>query len=222
VALLSSLFKHLRNGKERGFGEGVSKMVSTSKDRRLLLSKAFPDEISLFELIERDRSESRIVYIWRHRHCHGKGSHRSSNKPPRSCLINAPQRRGQFLAAASSSRARGAKIGIVHDALEGIPDSCDHFAVRPQRKSCNPMVVALNVLSDDVGASPVCVWFRRLRCRQKEKFKTAFEVLAFQSKSFPAIIGLGKFIALDHRAHCAIEHNGAFARAPPEDEDQPP
>ena len=55
--------------------------------------------------------------------------------------------------------------------------------------------------------------FDDLGLGQKKKFKAAFEVLAFPiTKPFPAVIGLGKFMALDHRAHCAIEHNGAFAQ----------
>src|SRR6266516_3909883 len=83
---LSGLFKHLRNGKERGFGverveDGFDQQkIDVSFEQGLGLI-----EIGLFELIEGDGAESRIVYIWRNRRRHGKGPHGSSNKPASSC-----------------------------------------------------------------------------------------------------------------------------------------
>src|SRR6266568_4504099 len=118
---LSSLFKDLRNGKERGFGverveDGFDQQkIDISFEQGLCLI-----EISLFELIEGDGAESRIVYIWRHRHRYGKGSHRSSNKPASSCSSRNALRRppGNFSGRQIHLAHEGAKIGIVHDALE--------------------------------------------------------------------------------------------------------
>src|SRR5207244_4952033 len=77
-------------------------------------------EMGLVELIETYGAESRIVYIWRHRHRHGKGSHRSGNQSASSCLI------GDLISRATGNSSRlhvhlmhkRAKIDIVHHALQ--------------------------------------------------------------------------------------------------------
>ena len=50
-----------------------------------------------------------------------------------------------------------------------------------------------------------------LRLSKKQKLEAAFEIFAFPiAKPFAAIIALGKFVALDHRAHGAVDD--AFAQ----------
>src|SRR5258708_36801261 len=44
---------------------------------------------------------------------------------------------------------------------------------------------------------------------------TAFEIFTFPiAKAFSAIILLRQFPTLDHRSHCAVENNNAFAQEP--------
>src|SRR5437016_1531640 len=217
---LSGLFKDLRNGKERGFG--VERVENGFDQQKIDIS--FEQglgliEISLFELIKRDGAESRIVYIWRHRRRHGKGPYGSRNKPASSCLIRNALRSaaGDFSSRQIYLAHEGAKIGIVHDALEKFLILATTLRFAGKKEIVQPDGGRTERVGlDDVGASFEVLrvdFLDDFRLRQKKKVEAALEIFTSPiAKPFSAIIGLRKFVTLDHRAHGAVEHDDAFAQ----------
>ncbi len=110
-----------------------------------------------------------------------------------------------------------AKIGIVYDALEKFLILATTLRFTGKKEIVQPDGGRTERVGfDDVGAGFEVLgvdFLDDFRLCQKKKLKAALEIFTSPIvKPFSAIIGLRKFVTLDHRAHGAVEHDDAFAQ----------
>ena len=170
-------------------------------------------------MIERHRAKARVIYVRRDGCGDGQGTNRSGDKSATFGFffkairgVARDFRRGNVHFADER-----AKIDVVHDALKKSPIFATFCRFSSKQKI---------VQTDGGGAECICLddiragfeifgvnLLDNLRLRQLQQLQTAFEVFALPiAKAFSSIILLGKLVALDHRAHGAIENDDALAQ----------
>ena len=145
------------------------------------------------QLVEGHVAERRVVHVGRNREDAIGGAHRTRDEPR---LVRGP---GRPLVCGGAGQPRGGQVQLVHQRFERIVSLGDRVrveAVRLDDVGACLEIVPVNA-GDDVGT------------RQREHVAVPLEIARVIAKSIAAIVGLSGLVPLDHRPHCAVEHEDA-------------
>ena len=180
-----------RLDREQG-GLGVERVEDGFNEQRV--DAAVEESVDLFavgldDLVPRDGPEIGAVDVGRHRERAIERTDRAGDETA------AAGRGGLGLGGGAAGDGGGGEVDVAHEGLElvvGLRNRGGVEGVRFDQVGAGGEIRGVNLL-DDVGA------------REAEQVVVALEIVRMSGETFAAEVGLRQVVALDHRAHRAVE-----------------
>ena len=189
------LVLYFLNGDDRRFGiERVDDRFEQQNVNAAVDQTADLIDVRVFHFVERDVPKRGVVHVWRDRQ-------RAIGRPHRSGDDARPggPGGGDFVGDAAG-KPRGFEVHLVGKVLEVVVRLRHH--VRVERVRLENICAGVEVLPMNSGDD--------LRLCQRQKIVIAAKIARVRGEARAAIVGFGKRVALDHRAHRAVQDQNAI------------